>query len=779
MPLQDHEVTQALEINRAMARVGIPIFVAEPCLQAQCSADCRRRNKNNGTFTGFHLPYQWEKTKADENVVDKWRPGWAICAVGGYAADFIDVDSRSGGEASAAELYRRGMWPTSYGRAMTPSGGFHDIIAPLRVGTAAPIGNGTENEWPGVDLRGGRPDGEGHGFIYLAPTVRPSKVDGVPRGYRWVQPPDLAALVAQGPTDRSGVGIAAIALKPKQSKKTKVSKSDDFFDPPMSIDAANRRIKTRLDSVTAHAMRGWDGFRDTLRDASFEIGGFVGSSFITYDDAQQALAQAIIYAGHFPDAADLKWIEQGLDDGSAQPFKVAKEPPPRPKVSEDRSNPSEEAKKHKPRRLPLIPDRVWRRRPWLQAIRDRAHETAAVPDAVLGSALGIYSSSLPHRVKIRTGIQYDLGLSLLVGVVGGSGLGKSSGWKLARNELAPIDTPRVMSTPTGEGLIEELMGWVTKEVMDRTTATLKKVKEHKQIKNNALFSIGEGESMSLTMERTGATLGPVLRLLFSDEDLSTTNATEERKRYIPAGSYNIGVVVLYQETTAMKIINDTDTGTAQRFLWFSGHSPSAAPTGAPPLTRIPAPHITHLEQETGLDGETTYVLRVDPVITAKLREADAQKRDAYSLGDINRDSQKAAVVAKVAALVCLIEDRALITTDDWSLAEELYAASRAIQDELIEFAEEQDRAKRREAAAKAGEADHVRKSFRSEVGKTAVSITEKVIALGRPVTKRELSRAVSAKRRAYLPEAIEMAVLEQGWIKEVDGKFEVGPCPIM
>jgi Mg-chelatase subunit ChlI len=136
------------------------------------------------------------------------------------------------------------------------------------------------------------------------------------------------------------------------------------------------------------------------------------------------------------------------------------------------------------------------------------------------------------------------------------------------------------------------------------------------------------------------------------------------------------------------------------------------------------------------------------------------------------------VVAKVAALACLIEGRTLVTQDDWELGEELYAASRAVQDELIELAEEQDRARRREAAAKAGEADHVRKSFRTEVAKVAWSLTEKVRVLGRPVTKRELARSVSNKRRAYLAEALEMAILETGWLSERDGKYELGPTPL-
>lgn len=591
--------------------------------------------------------------------------------------------------------------------------------------------------------------------------------------YRWYAPGWIPAVAPPRPGDLAELPFPWVQFLTEIPEKkghagddgTDAFKSDDFFVPGIPRATVDRRIKERLDSVTEHARRGWAGFRDTLRDASFEIGGYVGGGRLSYDEAQQALGQAIMYAGQFPDKYDLLWIAQGLDDGSAKPIKVEKDPPPRP-------NPKEVSKKG-PRRLPLISDQVWDRRPWLRAIRDRAQETTAVPDATLGAALAIYSSSVDHQIKVRTGIKDDLGLSLLVGVVGGSGLGKSTGWKLAKREFAPLDAPRPSPTPTGEGLAEKLMGWV--EHTDPSSG--KSHKKHEQVRHSALFTIGEGAAMNVTMERNGATLGPVLRQVFSDEDLGTTTASEERHRDIPGGSYVMGVVVLYQETTAMKIINDTDTGTAQRFLWFSGHSPSAPATGAPPAYRMVAPSVTALPREELPDGTNSYVLCVEPAITARLRAEDAEKRDNYSLGDANRDSQKPAVVAKVAALACLIEGRTLVTQDDWELGEELYAASRAVQDELIELAEEQDRAKRREAAAKAGESDHVRKTFMTQVGNVAASIVKKALKVGRPITKREITQAINSKKRAYIPEALDMS-LDQGWLEAEGEKFKVGSVPL-
>jgi hypothetical protein len=321
--------------------------------------------------------------------------------------------------------------------------------------------------------------------------------------YRWYAPGWIPAVTPPSLADLAEMPFSWVQFltevpekKGKGGDGVDAFKSDDFFVPGLPRETVDRRIKERLDSVTAHARRGWAGFRDTLRDASFEIGGYVGGGRLSYDEAQQALGQAIMYAGQFPDKDDMMWIAQGLDDGSCKPIKVEKEPPPRPK-----ERPGGSTKKD-PRRLPLISDKVWDRRPWLRAIRDRAQETTAVPDATLGAALAIYSASVDHQIKVRTGIKDDLGLSLLVGVVGGSGLGKSTGWKLAKREFAPLDAPRPSPTPTGEGLAEKLMGWV--EHTDPSSG--KSHKKHEQVRHSALFTIGEGAAMNVTMERSGATM---------------------------------------------------------------------------------------------------------------------------------------------------------------------------------------------------------------------------------------------------------------------------------
>lgn len=192
------EVAQALDIARDLIKSGVPIFLAPPC-----PPTCRRPGHDGGAGTGgsgFDLPAGWETAVPMPEVVDNWRPGWAMAAVCGHVIDVLDVDPRNGGDVAAGELRAGGVWPRTYGVAATPSGGTHELIRALGVRKGTP--------YPGVDLQAGTPAGEGRGFVFIAPTVKVSKVDGVPRPYRWTSLPDLDGLAEWGADDDSGAVIA-------------------------------------------------------------------------------------------------------------------------------------------------------------------------------------------------------------------------------------------------------------------------------------------------------------------------------------------------------------------------------------------------------------------------------------------------------------------------------------------------------------------------------------------------------------------------------------------
>lgn len=314
MPLSDGEVAQALDIARQLVYAGVPVFVAPPA---------------PGTKVGFRLPDGWEHTLPHPSAINAWRPGWALCAIGGHACDFLDLDPRNGGVESSEQLWKAGRWPNSYGTAYTPSGGTHYLIQPLGVGKGEVV--------PGVDLQGGRADGGGRGFVFIAPTVRSSKVDGIARPYRWAAEalPDLDRLkTLRG--EQSGAGLAALLPERKSKPKNTQLPQDDFApEETHTTIAADRCIAGKGQEVTESARRGWgQQFRDTLNRSAYTLGAYVGSGYMTEQQATDHLCAAIQLAGYLPDGNDLRWIAQGIADGAKYPIKVIRPQTPFARTAE-------------------------------------------------------------------------------------------------------------------------------------------------------------------------------------------------------------------------------------------------------------------------------------------------------------------------------------------------------------------------------------------------------------------------------------------------------------
>jgi len=232
----------ALAHARHLAECGVPLFIAKPDLD-----EYGTWNPTGGhNSCGYWLPPNWQKAKADPAVVDKWKPGEGLAAVGGHGVDFVDVDPRNGGDESSIPM------PTVYGKVKTPSGGTHHLIAGIGSRKGSPV--------PGIDVQAGAPDGEGRGFVWLAPTVRASKVDGVVRPYTWVHPPDVLAVTLVGGDD-TGKHLAVMMRKA-------VEYPSDYDGPPYvgpSYADLSDELKTH---AAQHQEWLWDGWRKRLAEAS-------------------------------------------------------------------------------------------------------------------------------------------------------------------------------------------------------------------------------------------------------------------------------------------------------------------------------------------------------------------------------------------------------------------------------------------------------------------------------------------------------------------------------
>jgi hypothetical protein len=203
------EQSEALRIAGELIDAGVPIFAAPPCP----GSSCPRKGHQDGKWE-YDLPPKWQLTVPSRVWLQRWQPGWALGAVGGHVADFLDNDPRNGGEASISELEASGHMPRVFGVAKTPSGGLHYVISPL--------GERETNAFmPGLDYQGGAPDGKGRAFVWIAPTVKKSKVAPYGQeGYVWLQEPDLDYLKDFGPDgDESIEGLRSRILARKEARE--------------------------------------------------------------------------------------------------------------------------------------------------------------------------------------------------------------------------------------------------------------------------------------------------------------------------------------------------------------------------------------------------------------------------------------------------------------------------------------------------------------------------------------------------------------------------------
>ena len=198
---------KSLSVAQELINAGIPVFVAKP--DTDQDGNWNPRGCHNGC--GYWLPKGWQRTKPDLRVLDGYAPGDALGMVCGHKVDGLDTDPRNGGDKSRAALEAEGAMPRVYGKATTPSGGTHELVATMGV-------HSLDKVRPGLDVKAGAPDGAGRGCLFIAPTRRRSKVDGTIGEYRWGTAPDLAAVAAEAPEDRSGEALAELVDAPRRPR---------------------------------------------------------------------------------------------------------------------------------------------------------------------------------------------------------------------------------------------------------------------------------------------------------------------------------------------------------------------------------------------------------------------------------------------------------------------------------------------------------------------------------------------------------------------------------
>jgi len=575
--------------------------------------------------------------------------------------------------------------------------------------------------------------------------------------------------------------------------------------PRPAADGIERPTAANVDKYTAKVLQDeYDAIvtapdgnqNNAINTAAFNLGTLVGAGALSQQEAEETLLAAA-RAGNHPEGRALATIASGLQSGIAQPrhpwppvSNRAPVPPLRLVTPDDLppvdwsdmeappapDGPADGEPADMPGRLPI---EFYQARPELAAIRQAAHSRNRSADVALYATLTRLSGMVPHHIRADTGIADFVSLNLFAAIVGPSGAGKSTGVRVSHRLLEPpeeLDFRDGLPIGSGEGMAEIFMGMTeedTGEIDKKGDPITRAVRA--QVRHNAYFYVDEGATLTRLMkERSGSTLGETLRSAAVGQTLGQTNASKDNTRYIPGGSYSMGMLVGFQPETAAPLFEDTAEGTPQRFLWGIVSDPTI-PDDPPSW---PGPLVAWKNAVSGPSGTLldvpTYIT-FDADITRELRRIDLAnaRGETPPEGVGPLDSHAPVMKIKVSSLLAILAGRLYVTAEDWQLAEIVWRASCAARDWVIRYAERQRRAEQeKRTTARIVEelrVDQARLDAEEErtdknVDRLSLRIAN-LVHQAQGATRKAIRGRCAGRDKRYFTDAIALAVLRD-WVIE-------------
>jgi hypothetical protein len=353
-------------------------------------------------------------------------------------------------------------------------------------------------------------------------------------------------------------------------------------------------------------------------------------------------------------------------------------------------------------------------------------------------------------------------VDVIVALVARSGAGKSTAMTIGA-ELVPIHDDAVLAgvgIGSGEGLVDAFLAMVDEVGTDGKTRSVKR-----QVRRAVLAVVDEGQVLAELGKRQGSTIMTTLRSGWSGATLGQANASETTRRHLPAGAYRLAVLLALQPEHAVTLLSDAAGGTPQRFVWLSATDPSipdVAPRwpGELPLT-LPAM------------GDAFAGFTVADSIAAEVIAEDRLRNRGVAVAD-SLDGHATLLRLKVAALLAVLDGRTDVDVDDWRLAGQVGATSRAVRQSIVEYDWQQSRRRDDAAIAKAARREVVvaETAAQAALARVVRSIAAKAHKTPDVVLKRsDLTRASSGRDRQFvtIDAAIDEAVVRKLLTPDGDG----------
>lgn len=744
----------------------------------------------------YHRSWSRPEGRTDDpEVLRDWTVRWpsasyaVVCGPSGVEG--IDLDVESGRGVDAPAWWAAQPMPTSPMATDTPSGGEHhlwraDPAAPLPT-CAGQLGvNGTVV--PGVDVRGTGWDNGRSGGVFYAPGAYVIGVDGEPEATYYEARNGIVAVA-----DLPGTPAEVVALDFTRGDDVPRRVSDGST-VDKDADWVLARAEAQRDRVAARRPELGTGYRVVLRGAALVLGRVVDAGLKDRERAEDVLRAADTAVWGYVSEESERWIQTGLDDGPrlerwrVRRWTVSGSVTAICDARGVQPTGSREGPAAAPASADHLPVEFWEARPALRHVRDAAWARGASPDAVLVTVLAREGAFGNPADGVDLGVSHPSVLTVFVILLGGPGAGKGTAIRTAE-ELCPVPARLVgefEAAPlgSGEGMVEAYFGMVAPPPgPDGKPSRAAKIK--KQVRENVLFTLDEGESLvKMITARSGTTIAQTIRSAWSGELLGQANASVERDRRLGRGRYSIGLVVGFQPDTIGPLFDEMGGGTPHRFLYAPAIDPTAPddrPDWPGPLT-VPELHDPELAKQWAPGSATTFVL-ADEQIRAAIRAARlAVLRGQATIGE--RDQHVTLLRGRVAAHLARWDGRTAIDAEDWRLAGLVTEMSGRVRDGAIEHvrartvAEQEGRTRShvdRQVRAAVATADSAEQRAAEQVAQCAAVVARKVIGTGAEgMTRKAIKDAAGSRYRSVLNDGLADAVAA-GWITEAAGRYRPGP----
>ena len=656
---------------------------------------------------------------APDDVADKWPR--RVCAVGiltgpsGLVDDDLDMDEEGNpaGAWALEDLADGRDIPHTFEIA-TPSGGRHLVWKAPRDREFKTCGGEIA---PQFDVRGRG------GLFVLWDPARPSRIilDGR-------DPVEMPAWLAELHPEPPGLGRAG-ARVPNANAWVKKHGDGDLCEI----------MEAELDKALRELERG--DTHSAMINGVFALVGECTGGHTGLAPALEELQEAFHHAKRGK-TREREWPEEWANalTGAIRKkgTRVAQEDPcevlggelvdPRVQMREDFWNSS--------RRLKLI-------RAWAQA-------RMVSPMAALGEVLAEVVCHVPPYVQLPPLVGGNGTLNMLIALTGYSGTGKGVAAGVIAEAIECNVSMDMQRIPIGSGEgIPKAFGRVNH---NRDTGLYELVRTF----HSAVIEVKEIDTLNAIGSRVGGhTLTAQLNQFYSGEQLGFHYSDMKNRVIIPARSYRGCVVAGVQPGRGAVILDDTDSGFAQRWLWLPATDPDA-PAEAP---AVPGQTIKWSLPEDLLPEDFPW--RPEPFIMDVCDKAVDQIRAARLpalRGETDGlDGHKLYTRLKVAAALALLEGYADVDEMDWDRAGYLIR----ISDSVRRRAEEELKRNAMKAAHVQGKMEGIRTSA---AGDTAHKIA--IERIGRKVMEimpasdewvsfgNGIKNKIAARDREMLPEAM-------------------------